>query len=92
MPVNLQRPSVPTGGPEPGTIRSLRIEVADGGFLVSCDRVPPKSSSGDMVSSMYDSQQKVMTSIADLHAYIDEELGDDGSMAKDAGADTESDE
>lgn len=88
MPVNLSKPSVPSGGPEAGSVRNIRIEVADGGFLVSCDRVPERKADMDVCCGPGYGQQKVVTTIADLHAYIDEELGDDGSMEADETAET----
>jgi len=67
--VSMTAPKAAPDAKSSGTIRSVRVEPADGGFIVNIDR---ESGDGGMGSMP---KPHVCKDAAELHAYIDEALG-----------------
>lgn len=78
-------PPVAASGPKAGkssggTLRSVTIEVAEGGYTARCRHDPPASKKGSVSSVSYYDEPKeyVFTDRKALDAFLDKQLGTTG--------------
>ena len=58
-----------------GKLESMNIEIADGGFLVSCTYKQKKSTKANEPVPWEPPKKKVFSSVDDLKAFLDDALG-----------------
>lgn len=80
MAVELKRPPAPDVAKSGSNVESVRIEPAEGGYIVSCSK--REASKMDGPTAYAAPVQKVFASLAEVKDYLESELGDGEAAAE----------